>query len=181
MFLVISGISGSGKSTVGRYLSKELNMPYLDLDEFYLPQKPIVTLSSGRKIKNWDTFESLDFSMLDFIIHDRMTNSGNLIFTGFAMRDEIFSGNLIPDCHIHLSTGKNKEEIIDRCIAARKQSKNLSDVDELVVKELVYPFYVETLSKSTIHHTIYVYNDNSQRKTVEEIAREISENLPKLI
>jgi hypothetical protein len=41
-----------------------------------------------------------------------------------------------------------------------------------MVREVVYPFYIETVEKSTIDYTIEVY-DNQRRKTAEEILEEI--------
>lgn len=60
MFLVISGISGSGKSTLGQILAEKLKLEYIDLDSFYLKDKPLVSLSNGAKVKNWDCSEALD-------------------------------------------------------------------------------------------------------------------------
>lgn len=182
MFLVISGISGSGKSTIGQKLAESLNLTYLDLDSFYLPQKPVVTLSNGSQVKNWDTLEALDIETFKMTVREKVPQG--LILVGFAITDEILE--IKPNLHIHLSTGRNKEDIIKRCIASRRQSKGFKDddfeplrngkirIDEIMVREIVYPFYLDTVSKSTIDYTVEVFDyDYGPRKTVDEIVETI--------
>ena len=174
MFLVISGISGSGKSTIGLQLARTLNLTYVDLDSFYLPQKPYVTLSNNAKVKNWDCLESLNIEAVKLTIKEKAPNG--LLLVGFTLRDDIFN-EFKPLCHIHLSTGRTKDQIIERCIASRQQSKTFSTssalVDELMVKEVVYPFYTETITKSTITHIVEVFEHDGQRRSVNDIIVEI--------
>ena len=44
--IVIMGITGSGKSTVGKSLSERLGIPFLDADDFH-PQENIKKMSRG--------------------------------------------------------------------------------------------------------------------------------------
>ena len=37
MIIILMGVSGSGKTTVGRLLSKELGWPFYDGDDFHPP------------------------------------------------------------------------------------------------------------------------------------------------
>ncbi len=160
MFLVITGISGSGKTTIGKELAKYLNLNFLDLDSFYLIDKPLITLSNGMKVKNWDCLESLDIEAVKLAVKEKALQG--LVFVGFAICDELLP--IKPDYHIHLSTGKTKEEIINKCIDSRKKSKPFKDNrDELVVKEIVYPFYCDIIKKMTINYTI------NERPSVPEI------------
>ena len=188
MFLVISGISSSGKTTVGKRLSEQLNCKFIDIDSFYLPNKPIVTLSNGSKVKNWDCLEALDIEALKIVIMNNYRQG--LVLVGFAIRDDILP--IKPTYHIHLSIGTTRDVIIKRCISGRKQSKGFTgdkeEVDRLIVEEMVYPFYIETLSKSTIDYFIEVYNnsgdflvlgrgnlhqDNDDRRNVDDILSDI--------
>ena len=192
MFLVISGISGSGKSTIGLQLAKSLNLTYVDLDSFYLPQKPYVTLSINAKVKNWDTLEALDIEAIKLTIREKAPNG--LLSVGFTLRDDLFN-EFKPYCHIHLSTGQTKDQIIERCIASRQQSKTFSTssalllnnnalllsnsalVDKYTVEEVIYPFYVETVTKSTINHIVEVFDHNGQRRKINDIMTEITQML----
>ncbi|MGW8123919.1 gluconokinase [Roseivirga echinicomitans] len=51
--IVLMGISGSGKSTVGQALSKSLHLPYLDADDFH-SKANIMQMSSGTPLTDED-------------------------------------------------------------------------------------------------------------------------------
>ena len=44
---------------------------------------------------------------------------------------------------------------------------------ELMVRDVVYPFYLDTLSKSSIDYIIQVFDEFGQRRTVEKILDDI--------
>ncbi len=159
MFIAISGISSSGKTTVGKELASRLNLKFLDLDSFYYSRKPMVTLSNGKKVKNWDCMESLDINAFKAAILEYAPLG--LVVVGFALRDDIFP--IKPKYHIHLNIGDTVDDICQRCVDCRQQYKKLNlETDKMVVKELVYPFYVETLKKSKITFNIEVYYENGE-------------------
>lgn len=166
MLLAISGISGSGKSTLGKILASRLGWEYLDQDSFYRKEKPSITLSNGAQVKNWDCLEALDLDKMNESIQEILLR-GNLVLTGFALRDDVLS--VKPTYHIHLNTGSSPREIQERCIQARRKSKGVNEIDRLMVSEVVYPFYVETLKKSKFTREIAVYGENGERKSVEEV------------
>jgi carbohydrate kinase (thermoresistant glucokinase family) len=51
--IVIMGISGSGKSTVGKALAKKLELPFLDADDFH-PTENIKKMSRGQALTDDD-------------------------------------------------------------------------------------------------------------------------------
>ncbi|WP_205860262.1 MULTISPECIES: NADP-dependent phosphogluconate dehydrogenase [Polaribacter] len=51
----IMGVSGCGKSTIGHLLSKELNVPFFDGDDFH-PKKNILKMSNGEALNDDDRF-----------------------------------------------------------------------------------------------------------------------------
>lgn len=175
MFISISGISSSGKSFIGQKLAKELTLSYLDLDSFYIKNKPLVTLSDGSIVKNWDCLEALDIEKFKKKVIEKAENG--LLLVGFNLSNEILP--IKPNFHIHFSTGDVKEQIIQRCIRGRNFSKNFSvkssELDKLTVKEVVYPYYIEALEKSNIDFTIKVFDGNGERREAEDIIHEIIE------
>ncbi len=53
MFIVVMGVSGSGKSTIGRYLAQELDWPFYDGDDFHPPAN-IAKMSAGIPLTDED-------------------------------------------------------------------------------------------------------------------------------
>lgn len=51
--ILLMGISGSGKSTVGQALSKRLSIPFLDADDFH-PKENIMKMSRGQPLTDDD-------------------------------------------------------------------------------------------------------------------------------
>lgn len=53
MIYIVMGVSGSGKSTVGKMLAKELNLPFKDGDDYH-PEKNIQKMSQGIPLTDQD-------------------------------------------------------------------------------------------------------------------------------
>lgn len=53
MIYIIMGVSGSGKSTIGKALAKELDIPFYDADDFH-PQQNIDKMKSGQPLNDSD-------------------------------------------------------------------------------------------------------------------------------
>ena len=55
MIIVVFGVSGSGKTTIGKKLSKKLQIPFFDADDFH-PQANIDKMSSGDSLNDQDRY-----------------------------------------------------------------------------------------------------------------------------
>jgi Cdc6-like AAA superfamily ATPase len=168
--IAIHGISGSGKTTIGKALTQELwkkdkrkNFAYIDQDSYYLPEKPMIKLSNGLVCKNWDTLDALDFGLL----RRDLAMNNHVVCSGFALR------NLPFDINILLSTGHTDTDVINRCIENRRVSKGLTadrlEKDKLMIREVVYPYFLDTLKSIKINLKIDVYNSDGSRKSIPEI------------
>ncbi|WP_305983105.1 gluconokinase [Roseivirga thermotolerans] len=51
--IVVMGISGAGKSTVGKALANRMGMPFLDADDFH-PRENVMKMSSGQPLDDDD-------------------------------------------------------------------------------------------------------------------------------
>ena len=189
--IFISGISGVGKSTISKELANKLNFVHINQDNYYLKDKPIVTLSNGLKVKNWDSVAALDFEKLNNDIYDYLSEGRNILLEGFCLRDDLIK--VVPNIHIHLSYipvppnvnlvdtyTANKDVIIPRIIRSRAQAKPGIKNDEIVVNELVWPFYMNTLENSTIDYVINTFDNNGHRIDKNVIINSIIDLLEEL-
>ena len=174
----ITGISGSGKTTLGKILAKELNYTYIELDDYYLPNKPKINMpgTSIHNKKNWDTLEAIDIVTLQRML---IATEGNIILSGFALPDKIFPSPVGPGLKpdkptftICLEAGKTSEEIILKTIEARKKSKLFTGEeakrDEMMVREIVYPYYLRMLQETTINAYLCTY-ENNERISIDKL------------
>jgi ASC-1-like (ASCH) protein len=160
---IISGISASGKSTLGQFLVKSNfidGIKYIDEDEFYLKDKPSVTLSNGEIVSNWDCLEAINPRFTE-VVGDALKSSPVLL-TGFAL-----PATLLPVAaavHIHLVTADNPVDLEMRCRLARTISKplNNSERDALMIREVVIPFYHRMVRESDISHIMPVFDKDSR-------------------
>jgi gluconokinase len=59
MIIIITGVAGSGKTTIGTLLASQLNWPFFDADEFH-PQSNIDKMSQGIPLTDDDRWPWLD-------------------------------------------------------------------------------------------------------------------------
>lgn len=59
MIVVVMGVSGSGKSTVGAALARALGWPFLDADDFHPPQN-VAKMAAGTPLTDDDRWPWLD-------------------------------------------------------------------------------------------------------------------------
>lgn len=171
--ILISGISGSGKSTLGKLVAEKLKYRYIDQDQFYIKDKPSITLSNGKLVKNWDCRESLDVDKLE----KKLAKAENTVLTGFALRTDWIDffrlAKVYEIMHIHLSIG---DDPISKTLKSRSRSKSdnveFLKTDSLMVREVVYPVYLQTLKMSNIDRVIEVWNGD-ERRSVDHILAEI--------
>lgn len=175
--VIISGLSGSGKTTVGKYYADRHGYIFLDGDEFFKRDKPqIVLIDDDRNYtcSNWDTPDAIDWKLMNRVILDILkSNKKNLLLVTFLPIMMYFEFQVIK--HIRLELGPN---MIEKCIEARKTSKHLNGnalkmrKDELMVRQVVVPLY-EQISLYPVDNIICVY-ESENRKSVEQIADEIA-------
>src|SRR5690242_17696837 len=53
MFLIVMGVAGSGKTTVGRALAARLGLPFYDADEFHSPESR-AKMAEGKRLDDAD-------------------------------------------------------------------------------------------------------------------------------
>ncbi|QKF94088.1 gluconate kinase [Fadolivirus algeromassiliense] len=170
LIIAISGISGAGKTTIGKMLATKLGGVYLDQDWFFSKNKPLVTLSNGKKALNYDCDEAIDFGRFNRMIDNEKKNNKIIVIGGFALREYFFYKGNEPTIHFHIKIPR------DLSLKTRLQVKKFSEErkkDEIYMfNEYVYPYYEKTLKFSKIDHMIDGV-ENGKRRHINEILEEI--------
>ena len=63
--LILIGMMGSGKSTIGRLLAQKLNLRFLDID-FLIEKKTKMRITEIFEIKGEETFRKLEKEFINF-------------------------------------------------------------------------------------------------------------------
>jgi gluconokinase len=85
MVLILIGVSGSGKTTIGRLLSKELDWPFFDGDDFH-PEANLSKMRAGIPLGDDDREAWL--SSLQRLIHQQCENGQNVIVACSALKQK---------------------------------------------------------------------------------------------
>ncbi len=113
MIVVVMGVSGSGKSTVGQPLAERLGFPFFDADEFHPPEN-VAKMASGEPLTDADRWPWLA------LLNDRLKQEKNAVLACSALkqsyRDALANG--LADCRfVHL---RGSLELIRARLAQRK-------------------------------------------------------------
>lgn len=178
IIIAISGISGAGKTTIGKVLAYKMNGIFIDQDWFFKKQKPIVTLSSGVKVLNYDSDESLDIIKFNDFIINKLHLNKPIIISGFALKDSFFH-KMKPSLHFHIKIPK--ELSLETRLKVKKFSQERKNKETLVFNEYVYPYYEETLKKSSINYFIDGVDYSGKRKNLTDIINQIVSKMQTLL
>ena len=175
--IFLSGISGSGKTTLGKEIAQKLNGKFIDQDWFFKREKPMIKLSNGKLLRNWDTQEAIDITRLNKRLREEIQNKhlNYIILGGFALRDEWFDNDVKPDLHFHIKIPK------ELSLQTRLKLKPGNEKDQtLMFNEAVWVFYQETINKSKIDYFINgTINNTLERRSKQDMIDEIIDKIKK--
>jgi adenylate kinase family enzyme len=180
--IFIHGISGSGKSTIGKELYTRLhNSVWIDQDQFYRKEKPLITFTNDDNsiyytTSNWDSEEAIDFESLRAKINELRYKFSYVIVTGFALRLHLL--RLKADYSFLLVFNVSDKKAIEIVTKTRMESKQFNtsekvEKDYWMVRKVVWPFYLDTLEKIEPSMRVFTFIDG-QRLSSSVIAGKIT-------
>ena len=105
IIIYIMGVSGSGKTTIGKKLSGNTGLPFFDGDDFH-PARNVEKMKTGQPLQDTDRAEWL--AKLNRIAKEQKTNKGAIIACSALKekyREVLTSGITIPVFWVFLRGG----------------------------------------------------------------------------
>lgn len=115
--IVIMGVAGSGKTTVGRLLAESLGWPFADADDFHPPAN-VAKMSAGRPLTDEDRAPWL--AAIRAWIEARLARGENGVVTCSALKAAYRRVLLAGDARIRLVHLQGTREQLRARIAARQ-------------------------------------------------------------
>lgn len=117
MILILMGVSGSGKTTVGRELSARLDWPYLDADDFHPPEN-VEKMRAGIPLSDedrWPWLDALNAQLRDFDAR------GQSAILGCSALKAVYRARLAQGCsEVHWVHLTGSFELIEARLRTRK-------------------------------------------------------------
>jgi gluconokinase len=113
MIVIVMGVSGCGKSTIGQLLATRLGFPLLDADEFHPPAN-VAKMASGTPLTDEDRRPWLE------LLNGKLRAQGNAVLACSALKDsyrQILSRGLADCRFVHL---RGNIDLIRARLAERK-------------------------------------------------------------
>ena len=160
MILIVSGVSGSGKTTIGMLLSEALGIPFVDADDFH-PESNMEKMKRGVPLSDKDRQPWLKTLAENLVLWEQ---EGGAVLACSALK-ESYRAALISGCgespqwvFLHAS----KAVLADR-LASRKGHFFDPNLLTSQLEALEIPDY-----------GLRIEGDNSPRKIVEEILERLN-------
>lgn len=94
MIIILMGVSGSGKTTIGRLLARDLGWDFYDADDFHSPQN-IAKMSQGLALNDDDRWPWLQ--SLRALILDSLHKGKQVVLACSALKESYRSGLHVND------------------------------------------------------------------------------------
>ena len=117
MIIVLMGVTGSGKTTVGKLLAADLGWSYFDADDFHSEQN-IEKMKSGMPLNDADRTPWLE--SLRELIRDCLTRDENAVLACSALKESYRREFLLLDERVKLVYLKGDYQMIRDRLAQRR-------------------------------------------------------------
>lgn len=115
--IILMGVAGSGKTTIGRLLSDELGWPFYDGDDF-MPESNVAKMATGQPLNDEDRKPWL--ARLNHLIREHVANGRSLILASSALK-QAYRHQLSQDVkRIHFVYLKGDHRLFEQRLEQRK-------------------------------------------------------------
>ena len=156
MIIILFGVSGSGKTTIGRQLADALSIPFFDADDFHPPSN-IEKMANGHPLDDGDRqpwLETLATSIADW------QEQGGAVLACSALR-ETYRETLGSQCgqNIRWILLQGSEEVLADRLESRKghffdRKLLCSQLETLEIPDYGWQFDVELSSQEIVNNIL---------------------------
>lgn len=145
LIILISGLSGSGKTALGKNISHDFKIKLIDMNDFYKENfDEKIKLPNNKTVVNYDTDNAVNWTKINKEIND------------FKKDGVVVIGNVFPtdklqfktDFHVHLKI--TKQELKNKRLNYIEKHKNKGfdvETESLRINMYTYPYYLETMKR----------------------------------
>jgi cytidylate kinase len=154
LIILISGLSGSGKSELGKNVSNDFKIKLLNMKTFYKPTfNETLKMPNEKIVVNYDTDDAIDWDKFNKEINE-VKQKGVVVISPVFPTDKL---NFNPNYHIHLKISKQELKKKRTEYIEKHKDKNFDLETELLrVNVATYPYYLNSLKRMKIDKFIDV-------------------------
>lgn len=116
MIIVLMGVTGAGKTTIGRLLAEGRGWTFYDADDFH-PQANVEKMRRGEPLTDEDRVAWLD--SLEVLIREKLRDESNIVLACSALKAS-YRSRLLIDARARLVYLKSTRSLIEARLAERR-------------------------------------------------------------
>lgn len=116
MIIVLMGVTGAGKTTIGRLLAEQLGWPFYDADDFH-PQSNVEKMRRGEPLTDDDRVGWL--VSLEELIREKLRSETSIVLACSALKAS-YRSRLLIDARVRLVYLKGTRSLIQERVAVRR-------------------------------------------------------------
>lgn len=171
MVILISGMSGSGITHLGKNISKDLNLSLISYRDYFKEDyDKKIKLPNDTEIINWDSDDIIDWDNFIQAIKGK-SHSGVVAYSQSFPTSKL--DELVVDFHINIKLSK-QNLLSRRKKYAEKHDEEFGSQETMILNNYTYPYYLQSVSNSKITKFINAneFNNLSDDEYDEKIADE---------